>query len=196
MHTNQRLVRLFLAINLPEDVRHAIAAEVVAPLRAVAPDLTWVRDAALHLTVKFLGEQPPEMVPRLVEALRPVGERNKCVEVEMGGVGAFPNFRRPRVVWFGVSPDPKLELLHHDVEAACEELGLPLDGKPFRPHLTLARVKPRGADPATLRRLARAADEVTHVEEIVITSVDLMQSELGSSGSRYRLLSSTQLRYE
>jgi 2'-5' RNA ligase len=189
-------VRLFLAINLPDYVRRTIATEVAAPLQAIAPGLTWVREPALHLTVKFLGEQPPELVPTLSDALRAVSVRNRAIEVEIGGVGAFPNFRRPRVVWIGVSPDPKLELLHHDVESVCEELGLPLDGKPFRPHLTLARVKPRSADIATLRKLARAADEVTHVEEVLITSVDLMQSELTSAGSRYRLLSSTPLRCE
>jgi 2'-5' RNA ligase len=189
-------VRLFLAINLPSDVRHAIATEVAAPLQAIAPDLSWVREPSLHLTVKFLGEQAPEQVPKLTEAMRKVGERNKVIEVEIGGVGAFPNFRRPRVVWIGVSPDPKLELLHHDVESVCEMLGVPVDGKPFRPHLTLARVKPRAADATTLRKLARAADDVSHVEEVLITSVDLMLSEPNSRGSQYRVLSSTLLRYE
>ena len=188
-------MRLFLAINLPPEVRQAIATEVSAPLQAVAPGLSWVREPSLHLTVKFLGEQPPEMVSSLVESLQTVGRRNKVMEVEIGGVGAFPNFRRPHVVWIGVSPDPKLELLHHDVESACEELGIPLDGKPFRPHLTLARVKPRAADSMTLRTLARTADQLSHVEEVLITSVDLMQSELGPGGSQYRLLASTSLRY-
>lgn len=189
-------MRLFLAINLPAEVRHAIATEVAGPLQAVAPRLSWVREPALHLTVKFLGEQPQAMVPKLVDALRTVGERNKVIEVEIGGVGAFPNFRRPRVVWIGVTPDPKLELLHHDVEAVCEELGLPLDGKPFRPHLTLARVKPSAADSIALRKLLHAADDVTHVEEVLITSVDLMRSEPTPGGSRYHLLASTPLRYE
>ena len=189
-------MRLFLAINLPPEVRHAIATEAAAPLRAIAPQLTWVREPSLHLTVKFLGEQPPEMVRRLTEALQLVSERNKVIEVEIGGIGAFPNFRRPRVVWIGVSPDPKLELLHHDVEAGCESLGVPLDGKPFRPHLTLARVKPHAADSITLRKLARAADEVVHVEEVLITSVDLMQSELTSTGAQHRLLASVPLRYQ
>jgi 2'-5' RNA ligase len=189
-------VRLFLAINLPPKVRQAIATEVSAPLQLIAPHLTWVREPALHLTVKFLGEQPPEMVPKLVDALGEVGDRNKAIEVELGGVGAFPNFRRPRVVWIGVSPDPKLELLHHDVESACERLGFPLDAKPFRPHLTLARVKPRAADAVTLRDLAHAAEEVTHVEEVLITSLDLMHSELSPRGSRYHMLASTPLRFE
>src|SRR4051812_24779289 len=136
------IVRLFLAINLTPEVRHTIA-EAAAPLKAIAPELSWVNEDKIHLTVKFLGEQPEEMAATVTEAMRSVGTRNRAIDVEIGGVGAFPNFRRPRVVWIGVTPDPKLELLHHDVESACESLGLPVDGKPFRPHLTLARVKSR-----------------------------------------------------
>jgi 2'-5' RNA ligase len=186
-------VRLFLAINLSPEVRASIA-EASAPLRAIAPDLSWVGESKLHLTVKFLGEQPESLAWSLAEAMRAVGERNRLIDVEIGGVGAFPNFRRPRVVWIGVTPDPKLELLHHDVESTCEVLGLPVEGKPFRPHLTLARVKPRSRDPRALRELARVARDVTYVEEIVITSLDLMASELTPSGSRYRVLASTPLR--
>lgn len=186
-------MRLFLAINLASEVRESIAG-ASAPLRAVAPELSWVGESKLHLTVKFLGEQPEALAWSLAEAMRAVGERNRVIDVEIGGIGAFPNFRRPRVVWIGVTPDPKLELLHHDVESACEALGLPVEGKPFRPHLTLARVKPRSRDPRALRDLARAAKDIDYVEEIIISSVDLMASELTPSGSRYRLLTSTPLR--
>jgi 2'-5' RNA ligase len=93
-----------------------------------------------------------------------------------------------------VTPEPKLELLHHDVESTCETLGIPVDGKPFRPHLTLARVKPRSGDPRMLRELARVAPDVDYVEEVIITGVDLMASELTTAGSRYRLLASIPLR--
>jgi 2'-5' RNA ligase len=187
-------VRLFLAINFAPEIRHAIA-EASAPLRAVAPDLSWIREPQLHLTVKFLGDQPDELAPTIAESMNAVAARNRVVDVEIGGVGAFPNFRRPRVVWIGVSPEPKLELLHHDVESACESLGLPLDGKPFRPHLTLARVKPRAARSDALKNLARAAKAVSFAEEAIITSIDLMESELTTVGSRYRMLASSPLRY-
>lgn len=187
-------MRLFLAINFDPEVRHAIA-EASAPLRAAAPELSWIREPQIHLTVKFLGDQPEEIVSRITDAMTVVAARNRVVDVEIGGVGAFPNFRRPRVVWIGVSPEPKLELLHHDVESACESLGLPLDGKPFRPHLTLARVKPRVADKDTMRSLARLAKSISYVEEVVISSIDLMESELTTVGTRYRLLSSSPLKY-
>lgn len=188
-----RNVRLFLAINFAPEVRRAVA-EAAAPLRMLAPDLSWVREPQLHLTVKFLGEQPDDMAPRVAEAMRTVGARNRVVDAEIGGIGAFPNFRRPRVVWIGVTPEPKLELIHHDVESACESLGVPLDGKPFRPHLTLARVKPLGANSETLRNLAREAKNVSFVEEVLITAIDLMQSDLTTVGARYRLISSAPLR--
>lgn len=187
------IVRLFLAISLTPEVRHAIV-DATAPLRAIAPNLSWVLESQLHLTVKFLGEQSEEVATQVANVMRPVGERNRAIGVEVGGIGAFPNFRRPRVVWIGVTPDPKLELLHHDVESVCESLGLPVAGKPFRPHLTLARVKPRSADLRTLRELAKAAREVDYVEEIVIDRVDLMESELTTSGSRYRVVVSVPLR--
>lgn len=192
--TNRRIVRLFLAINFAPEVRQAIA-EAIAPLRVVAPDLSWIREPQLHLTVKFLGEQPEDLAPRITASMNAVCGRYRVVDAQIGGLGAFPNFRRPRVVWIGVSPEPKLELLHHDVETACEALGLPIDGKPFRPHLTLARVKPRAAKSDTMRNLAHAAKEVAFSEEVVISSIDLMESELTTVGSRYRMLSSSPLVY-
>ena len=110
-----------------------------------------------------------------------------------GVIGAFPNFRRPRVVWMGVSPEPKLELLHHDVEAAAAKLGFEMDGRPFRPHLTLARVKPRSTEAEILRALARAAKHIEFTEELFVESIDLMQSDLSSAGARYRVLASAPL---
>ena|SRR5690242_19494658 len=189
----RQTVRLFLAINLPAEVRHAIV-EAAAPLREAAPELPWVPAEKLHLTVKFLGNQSDEMADSVTKAMQDVAKRNRGIDAELGGVGAFPNFRRPRVVWLGVSPEPKLELLHHDVEASCEVLGLPVEGRPFRPHLTLARVRPRSLDGSSVRKLGRAATDVDYVEEIVINAIDLMESELTTTGARYRLIASFPLR--
>ena len=105
----------------------------------------------------------------------------------MSGAGAFPNFRKPRVVWAGVDPDPRLELLQHDLEARCAALGYEVEGRPFRPHLTLARVK--GPVPAgPLRALADAARDLTFEDEVDVESIDLMHSTLSSAGPRYARL--------
>jgi 2'-5' RNA ligase len=186
-------VRLFLALNFDPDLRRAIH-EAAQPLREAAPALNWVPEERLHLTLKFLGEQSPECADQVTETMRAVAATHRELPVDLGGVGAFPNFRRPRVVWMGVSPEPKMELLHHDIESACAQLGFELEGRPFRPHLTLARVKQRVTEVETLRTLARAARRVDFREESVLSSIDLMQSELSPAGSRYTLLASAPLR--
>jgi RNA 2',3'-cyclic 3'-phosphodiesterase len=186
-------VRLFLAINFESELRRAIH-EAAEPLRDAAPALAWVPESRVHLTLKFLGEVSEERARFVADTTRQVAAEHREIAIELGGVGAFPNFRRPRVVWMGVSPEPKMELLHHDIESACAELGFEIEGRPFRPHLTLARVRTRVKDVETLRALARAAKRIDFLEETMITSVDLMQSERSAAGSRYTMLSSAPLR--
>ncbi|HEX2781482.1 MAG TPA: RNA 2',3'-cyclic phosphodiesterase, partial [Gemmatimonadaceae bacterium] len=110
----------------------------------------------------------------------------------LGGLGAFPNFRRARVIWVGVAPDPRLELLHHDVEAACVSLGLEPEGRAFRPHLTLARVPERTPE-EQLRAVQRLVRSFSFEETLEVSSVDLMSSEQSPDGPRYRLLHSSPL---
>ena len=108
-------------------------------------------------------------------------------------MGAFPNFRRARVVWLAVEASPRLELLQHDIETACAALGYEPEGRPFRPHLTLGRVRNPLPEPR-LRELAQAARAVRWREETVVESVDLMRSELGPGGSRYSMVERLSLR--
>jgi len=185
-------VRLFLAINPDAEVKTRID-EAMEPLRGAAPALRWVAADRLHLTVKFFGEQPNSIVSALSRAVDSAVARHGDAPLALGGVGAFPNFRRARVVWLGVEPHPRLELLHHDIEQACAALGFEPDGRPFRPHLTVARV-PEGTTGETLRALSRVARAATFAETVDVESVDLMASESTSAGPRYRLLHVSALR--
>lgn len=185
-------MRLFLAINLAPDVRRDII-DATAPLRDAAPDVSWLDEPRLHLTLKFLGENPPERADVIASAVSGVAARHRALTMSLGGIGAFPNFRRARIVWMGVAQDPRLELLHHDVEVACEALGFELEGRPFRPHLTLARIKHRLPEDR-LRELSRAAKRVDFHTECDVQSIDLMQSEPLSPGAVYRRLVAAPLR--
>jgi 2'-5' RNA ligase len=185
------MVRLFLAISLAPSVRQAIV-DATSPMRDAAPTLGWVDETRVHLTLKFLGEQAESVVEDLGAALDAVAQRHRPFSAQLGGIGAFPNFRRARVVWMGVAREPRLELLHHDVEIACESLGFELEGRAFRPHLTLARVKDR-TEEDELRRLARASKRVTYEEDVHVTSVDLMHSTLNPNAARYERLHSAPL---
>ena len=177
-------MRLFFAIELSEAVRAALD-HAIAPLRVAEPGLAWVPSAKLHLTMKFFGEVPEPDAPRLVAAADAVAARHQSFEMTVGGVGAFPNFRRARVVWIGVASDPRLELLHHDLEVVCGEAGFEVEGRPFRPHITLARVR----TPLTLDRVkpfARAARRVAYAASDEVRALGLLESTLGSSAAGYR----------
>ena len=185
-------VRLFLAINLEPDVRSAIV-DATASLRAAAPTLSWVDETRLHLTLKFLGEQSADVVRGLSDSVSDVAARHRPFSLQLHDIGAFPNFRRARVVWMGIEREPRLELLHHDIELACEQLGFEVDGRPFRPHLTLARVKERtGVE--ELKRLARASKGVVFEHEADVQSIDVMKSDMTVTPSRYERLHAATLR--
>ncbi|HEV7990765.1 MAG TPA: RNA 2',3'-cyclic phosphodiesterase [Gemmatimonadaceae bacterium] len=177
-------MRLFLAIELGDRVLDLLDQET-APLRTEAPDLSWTIREKRHLTLKFLGEVSAEAEARLIEAADRVAVRHRPLSMSIGGIGAFPNFRRARVVWIGVEQEPRLELLHHDLEIACEEAGFELDGRPFRPHITLARVRtPLPVERA--RALARVARSVRVQTMEQVERITLFESTLAPSGAPYR----------
>jgi 2'-5' RNA ligase len=133
---------------------------------------------------------PPALRAEIVAA---VAARHREPLVAFGGIGAFPNFRRARIVWMGVAQEPRLELLHHDLEATFETVGFEVEGRPFRPHLTLGRVK-NALPEDRLRSLARAAKRTEYRTDFIVHSIDLMQSTLGPGGPSYTTLVSAALR--
>jgi 2'-5' RNA ligase len=185
-------VRLFLAINLPPEVRCALF-DATASLRELAPGLAWVSEPMLHLTLKFLGDRSPETAVMVQDAMCDVARRHEEVEMTVGGIGAFPTFRRPRVIWIGARHDPRLELVHHDVELRCADLGFELDGRAFRPHVTLARVRERIPDDL-LGSLTRATKRVAFEADVPVRSIDLMQSQASPAARGYAVLGSAPLR--
>jgi 2'-5' RNA ligase len=122
-----------------------------------------------------------------VQATRRVAARHHPFDMQLSGVGAFPNFRRPRVVWMGVEAEPRLELLHHDVEVAAADAGYEVEGRPFRPHVTLARV--REALPADrARTLARAAKAIAFSASTYVDTLTLFDSATTGPAAHYRRL--------
>jgi RNA 2',3'-cyclic 3'-phosphodiesterase len=184
-------VRLFVALNFPSSLRHALW-EAAAPLRARAFPIRWVPADSLHLTVKFLGEVSPPEEPTVKAALGRATAGVRAVVVVLSGFGVFPTTEAPRVVWAGLEPDPALELLHHDAERAFEQLGFPPDGHPFRPHLTLGRAA-RSARPRDFAGLGDALTVLACEGTARIDSVDLMESLPGPGGMTYRVRHSERL---
>jgi 2'-5' RNA ligase len=184
-------MRLFLAINIPQSVRDAIYCDA-APLRTATTGVRWVASTGLHVTLKFLGERDEGIVPEVKSALESVAKRHVPVSVETTGVGAFPNFRRPRVVWLGMTGERALQALARDIDQALSALGIPREARPFQPHLTLGRVKSE-LSAAEAAALEKAAGSRHGARSFAVQTVDLMRSELGPGGSRYTVMAAVPL---
>ena len=184
-------MRLFFAIELGAELLDLLE-ETTAPLRTEAPELSWVGRDKRHLTLKFLGNVEEEDVARLIVATDRAASRHATLEMTVREIGAFPNFRRARVVWIGVEQERRLELLHHDLEIECEGAGFEVEGRPFRPHVTLARVRnPLPVD--RMRSFARVARSVRVRAMVPVERITLFESTLAPSGARYRRVHSATL---
>jgi len=181
-------MRLFIAINLAEAVRRQLW-EATTRLRAAEPAVKWVGVDGLHLTVKFLGEVDGAREPAIAGALDAALAGHRAFALDVDGCGAFPSLERPSVVWAGCARTSPLELVYHDVEAACERLGFPLEARAFQPHVTLGRVR-RGKHVADL---AGRLDGISVQASDRVETVDLMQSMLGPEGPQYAVRHRTQL---
>ena len=158
-------------------------------MRDAAPEANWVREENLHLSIKFFGEQPESAPGQLVTILTDVTASQEPLDVRVSGLGAFPNLRVPRVVWMGVQHDPRLELMHHDLEAVCAANGFPLDARAFRPHITLARVRDE-MPAANARALAIAARAVGYRGVQRVVALSLLESTAAAGGPRYTSVAS------
>jgi len=186
-------MRCFVAIDLSPDVRAALEDECER-LRAVAPraDVRWVRIAGMHLTLKFLGEVPEEMLARIRDALAAATAATPPIALACAGLGMFPGPSKPRVVWAGITDGLReLGLLAAAVECAVEPFGFAPEQRPFRGHVTLARVRsPRGVRP-----LARAVEATGRAPfgSWSASHVVLYRSRLHPTGAVYEALAALPL---
>lgn len=176
-------MRTFVALNLPQEERGRLHASL-APLRAKALPVRWMDEDALHLTVKFLGDTEGAAVAAVDEVLLKAAERRSAISLELGGLGAFPSRRRANVLWVGVTGDAGLALLQRELEPALSRLGFPREQRPFRPHITIGRVR-SGELPIDIERLGSLID---YQARVTVESVELMQSVAASGGPRYETL--------
>jgi 2'-5' RNA ligase len=178
-------MRVFVAVPLDEDSRHRIAHLVslhVAdmPGRAVDPE-KW------HLTIRFLGDVEETTVDRIRHVLDET-DLGPAFPMAWGGLGAFPRSSRASVLWIGVARgEDRLVALSDGVESALDRAGIDPEDRPFRPHLTIARMRP----PEDVRPVVRGEpfpDVATRVDRVT-----LYQSRLGAGGARYEVLDEFEL---
>jgi 2'-5' RNA ligase len=179
-------LRLFVAIDLPEDVREALRRLQTDLRRHDLPGLRWTRPEGVHLTLKFLGETPASSVPAIEGALARAVAGTAAFRLALGAPGTFGNRRGPRVLWVDVEGDLQpLQELQAAVERELAAAGFPPEQRAFSPHLTLARVA-QPPPPGTAERVSRALEAVDAPQgEFPAAEVVLMRSSLQPGGAVY-----------
>jgi RNA 2',3'-cyclic 3'-phosphodiesterase len=186
-------MRLFIALDIDDAIRERITRFMVG-VQAFAPDARWVKPESLHVTLKFIGEQPEAMVEKIKQALAAV--RGDAMQIQFRGYGFFPTAKSARVFWIGIESGPQLASLATAVDDATASLGIPKEDRAFSPHLTLARAAGGSGSPRrrksdgsnrTFQRLQEKLAALSSHEFGTMTAYEffLYQSQLSPKGSKY-----------
>lgn len=177
------LHRTFIAVELSEETRRRVA-ELQGQMRASGARLRWVKPKNLHFTLRFLGELPVAQVARAVVAVREAVKTATPFAVTIAGLGAFPTFERPQVVWVGSREGAEaLEALAARIDMFLSRERFPMNSRRFRPHLTLGRSRDERQWGDLVRTLHRFREAVIGEERI--DAVTVMESRLTPDGPVY-----------
>ena len=188
-------IRCFIAIELPSEIRAELDSLEEGLKAGQHPFVKWVAPEGIHLTLKFLGSVASNKVSEIIEAISKAAQGASAMHLQMGGLGVFPNWQRPQVVWVGMRGEiEKLAALQRNIETALAPLGFPPESRGFTAHLTLARLRER-ASPGEKQRfgewLRSARSESRTAFEA--NSLSLMRSQLTPAGAIYTRLASVEL---
>jgi RNA 2',3'-cyclic 3'-phosphodiesterase len=189
-------MRLFVALDIDDEIRERIA-RFVEGVQGFAPDARWVKPESLHVTLKFIGEQPDAAVARIKEALATINARG--TEIYFRAYGFFPTAKSARVFWVGMEAGPELASLAVAIDDKTATLGIPEEERAFSPHLTLARAGGRSGSPRRMngdrsnrvfQRLQEklAALAAPEFGAMTARTFFLYQSQLSPKGSKYTKL--------
>jgi len=189
-------MRLFIALDIDEVIRQRIS-RYLDGLLGFAPDARWMRPESLHVTLKFIGEQPELAVEQMKSVLSAVAA--DALEIRFRGYGFFPTPKSARVFWIGIEAGPELASLAASVDEKTTALGIPKEDRAFSPHLTLARASGGSASPRwregdranrSFQRLQQKLSVLSTPEFGTMTAREffLYQSQLSPKGSTYTKL--------
>jgi len=188
-------IRSFIAIELPPVIKAELTSLEEKLKRGRYPFVKWVAPESIHLTLKFLGNIAASTVPQIIETITGVVKKIPALQLQVGGLGAFPNMKRPQVVWVGIGGEiERLATLQKDVDAALSPLGFPRESRSFSPHLTLGRLRERVL-PAERQNFAQWICSVEFETSLSfeVNALRLMKSQLTPSGAIYSQLGSIEL---
>jgi 2'-5' RNA ligase len=191
-------IRTFIAIELSDEARAALA-DLQNRLKSSAPAhaVRWTAPESIHLTLHFLGDVAASEVEKIAELVQQAASAYPPFSLTLGGLGCFPNTRRPRIIWAGVTGQIETLLhLHRALGEKLKAINFTPEARPFAPHLTLGRVKD-GIPPRQLAQLGQALEQaqgqVGQLASLHVAEISLMQSELKPAGAVYTQLAQARL---
>jgi 2'-5' RNA ligase len=180
------LIRSFLAIELPVTIQTKIG-KIEADLRSTSADVRWVSPEKIHLTLKFFGNIEESKIDSVVEAIKGPLRNAEPFDLNIRGTGAFPGLKNPRIIWIGLFDGKGILIpLQREIDASLEKTGFQPEGRPFRPHLTLGRLKTNRGKEELIRTIERYREE--EIGEFRVEKVVLFKSDLTPSGPIYTRL--------
>jgi RNA 2',3'-cyclic 3'-phosphodiesterase len=186
-------MRTFIAVDLPAGIKAGISAFLQKIKRTSPGGISWANPADLHVTLKFLGEIDETAVETIGETVRKIAADTPVFSLAVAGTGTFPpHSSRPRVLWIGIEESPALGAFQSLLEQALEPLGFPREDRPFRPHLTAARVRSAGLPSRILESFT--GNEAMTFGNFQVREAVLYQSILRPTGAEHRPLVSGGLR--
>ena len=188
-------MRVFVALSISQAAKLTLKT-ALGDLAALVPSgVRWADPEGLHLTLKFLGDVEPALVNDIAEIIRQSAKTVLPFQVQLSGLGMFPNARRPRVLWAGLQGDLEpLQELQAKLEDGMAALGFSRERRPFSPHLILGRIREQLPD-AIRRHIAEAISAVTMPasELWLVESAYLVRSHLAPEGATYSALTGAPL---
>jgi RNA 2',3'-cyclic 3'-phosphodiesterase len=189
-------MRLFIALDIDDSIRERIS-RFAEGVQAFAPEARWVKPESLHITLKFIGEQPEEAVAKIESALKNVS--GNAIEIHFQGYGFFPTAKAARVFWIGMNAGPELADLASNIDNKMATLGIAKENRAFSPHLTLARGSGNSGSPRwrkgdgpnrIFQHLQEKVSALPEPEFGTMTAREffLYRSQLSPKGSQYTKL--------
>lgn len=172
-------MRLFIALDIDDAIRERIA-RFVDGVSGLAPDARWAKPESLHVTLKFIGEQPQAAVQQIKYALSTIAA--SPAEIHFRGYGFFPTAKSARVFWIGLEAGPQLAALATAIDEQMASLGIPKEDRAFSPHLTLARG--RGGSGSPRRNNADRQNRTFHLLQEKLAALTAPAPEFGTMTAR------------
>jgi 2'-5' RNA ligase len=185
--SDEKAIRAFLAVDPPEEIFNEIIKIQERLRKAIQGDIRWVRPEGIHLTLKFFGYVYESDIANISHVVKNNVASMKELMLNVRNIGAFPTVSRPRVLWLGIDGDTDALIgLQAEIDTGFHEYGFKKEDRPFRPHLTLARIK----EPKGLIGLAETLkkNEGYVAGSFTVSGLTLFKSDLKPMGAIYTKL--------